>query len=358
MKKKILLAEDSQMDREMIDVMLGEKYDIICAENGKEALELLRKHKNELSAALLDMNMPKLKGIDVLRSMEIEGMLDKIPVLFITGEESVEIEKECFKEGASDFIRKPFDFYIVSKRIDNLVDLYELRESLEEKVEKQVLTIKKQFKLLLHQTKKLKDINNNIAEILGTVVECRDLQDGNHIKRVKKIVGMLGTCMMEQYPEYELTEEKVKMIADISVLHDMGKIAIPDRILFKSGRLTKEEEDYLKSHTLRGCEMFENIKGVWDKQVNKIGYNICRNHHERYDGNGYPDRLAGDAIPIEAQLVSIADAYDNLVNDTQQNSAKDPEDAFIMIISGECGMFSPKLVECFRICKDEIKKVK
>ena len=201
-------------------------------------------------------------------------MLSRIPVLFITGEESVTVEKDCFKAGATDFIRKPFDFYIVQKRIDNIVDLYELRESLEDKVEKQVVTIKKQFKLLLHQTKKLKKVNDRIAEILGAVVECRDYQEGNHIMRVKKLVEIIGTTLMEQYPEYNLTEEKVKSIADISVLHDMGKIAIPDKILFKAGRLTLDEEDYLKSHTLRGCEMFENIKNVWDKESERLGYNI------------------------------------------------------------------------------------
>ena len=168
MKRTILLAEDSQMDREMIEVMLGEKYEILYAEDGKMAVDMLRKHKDKISVALLDMNMPKLKGIDVLKTMDKEGMLSTIPVLFITGEESVSVEKECFKAGATDFIRKPFDFYIVQKRIDNVVDLYELRESLEEKVEKQVVTIKKQFKLLLHQTKKLKEVNDRIAEMLIT----------------------------------------------------------------------------------------------------------------------------------------------------------------------------------------------
>ena len=162
MKRTILLAEDSQMDREMIEVMLSDRYDILFAEDGKIALDMLRENKDKISVALLDMNMPKLKGIDVLKTMDKEGMLSRIPVLFITGEESVAVEKDCFKAGATDFIRKPFDFYIVQKRIDNIVDLYELRESLEDKVEKQVVTIKKQFKLLLHQTKKLKKVNDNL----------------------------------------------------------------------------------------------------------------------------------------------------------------------------------------------------
>ncbi|MBE5935688.1 MAG: response regulator [Lachnospiraceae bacterium] len=357
MRKKILLAEDSQIDREMIEVMLNDKYDIIHAENGKIALDLLKKYKEQLSVALLDMNMPKLKGIDVLKVMDEEGMLDRIPVLFITGEESVNVEKECFKAGASDFIRKPFDFYIVSKRIDNIVDLYELRHSLEEQVEKQVVTIKKQYKLLVHQTKKLKQNNDKIAEILGTIVESRDYQDGTHIRRVKKLSEMIGMCLMNEYPEYGLTEEKVKLIADISVLHDIGKITIPDKILFKPGKLTSDEEEYMKSHTLRGSEMFEKIKDVWDKDVEKIGYNICRSHHERYDGNGFPDKLKGEDIPIEAQIVSIVDAYDNLVNDSITSSAKSPDEAFYLIVGGECGLFSPKLLECFRILKDEIKKV-
>ena len=357
MRKKVLLAEDSQIDRELIEVMLNDKYDILFAENGQIAVDMLRNRKDEIAVALLDMNMPKIKGIDVLKIMEEENMLDDIPVLFITGEESVDVEKECFKAGASDFIRKPFDFYIVSKRIDNLVDLYELRHTLEEKVEKQVVTIKKQYKLLVRQTKKLKQNNDKIAEILGTIVESRDYQDGAHIRRVKKMCKLIGKCMMEEYPEYKLTEEKVKLIADISVLHDIGKITIPDRILFKPGKLNDEEEEYMKSHTLRGCEIFEKIKDVWDKDVEKIGYNICRSHHERYDGNGFPDCLKGDAIPIEAQIVSIVDAYDNLVNDTINNSAISHDEAFYMIVSGECGLFAPKLIECFRLMKDKIKEI-
>ena len=163
---------------------------------------------------------------------------------------------------------------------------------------------------------------------------------------------------MKEYPEYELTKEKLKMIVDISVLHDIGKIAIPDKILFKPSKLTSEEKDIIKSHTLRGCEMFENIKDIWDKEVERIGYNICRSQHERYDGKGYPDNLIGEKIPIEAQIVSIADTYDNLVNDTLSTSAKTHDEAFFMIVSGECGMFSPKLIECFRINKDKIKNVR
>lgn len=183
--------------------------------------------------------------------------------------------------------------------------------------------------------------------MLGTIVEYRNLESGEHIKRVKNYTRILAECAMKEYPEYGLTQEKIEMMVSASSLHDIGKITIPDHILLKPGRLTKEEFELMKSHTLRGCEILDEIKLGWDPEMKQVIYGICRHHHERYDGKGYPDGLAGEDIPIAAQCVSIADVYDALVNERCYKDAFSPDEAYRMITNNECGVFSPKLMEVF-----------
>lgn len=238
------------------------------------------------------------------------------------------------------------------KGIQNRTDTEEI---LEEKVEKQSEMMKRQYKLLLQQAEKLRESNIRIIEILGTVVECRNLESGEHIKRVKGFTKILAESLMREYPEYKLTPQCVEIISATSALHDIGKISISDSILLKPGKLTDEEYEYMKSHTTRGCEILENIKDVWDEKFHETGYKICRYHHERYDGSGYPDGLAGDDIPIEAQIVSVADVYDALISERVYKEAYAPEEAYRMIITGECGVFSPKLLECFKKVKKEFE---
>lgn len=230
-----------------------------------------------------------------------------------------------------------------------VVDDVELnRDILEEKVQAQTETLRKQYKVLQLQAERLHQSNEKIIDILGTVVEYRNLESGEHINRVKGFTKILAAKLMEEYPEYGLTPVSVDMISSASALHDIGKIAIPDHILLKPGRLTAEEFEYMKSHTTRGCDILKSIEGVWDDSYGKLSYEICRHHHERYDGKGYPDSLKGEEIPIAAQIVSVADVYDALVTERVYKSAYSKDEAFHMIINGECGMFSPKLLECFR----------
>ena len=186
-----------------------------------------------------------------------------------------------------------------------------------------------------------------MIDILGTVVEYRNLESGQHIERVKGYTKLLAEQLMKDYPEYGLTSDKVSVITSASALHDIGKIAIPDAILMKPGKLTQEEFEYMKSHTTKGGEILNSIKNVWDEEYGKVSYEICRHHHERYDGRGYPDGLKGEQIPLSAQIVSIADVYDALVNERVYKSAFSKEKAFQMIVTGECGVFSPKLLDCF-----------
>ena len=194
-------------------------------------------------------------------------------------------------------------------------------------------------------------------DVLGTVVEYRNLESGEHIKRVKEFTNILAEKAAEKYPEYGLTPEKIAVIVAASPLHDIGKIAIKDSVLLKPGRLTDEEFEYMKSHTIRGCELLDSIKEDWNDDTMKYAYEICRHHHERYDGKGYPDGLVGDEIPICAQLVSVADVYDALVNERCYKDAFSKEDAYRMIITGECGVFSPKLMESFRKVRPAFEKL-
>ncbi len=357
MTKKILIVDDVEINRDLLKYILEETYEVKEAENGVVALNILLEHWKDMDAVLLDIHMPEMNGFELLKRMKENNWLNKIPVIIISGEHSVEVENECFKMGASDFIHKPFDDVIVKRRIKNLVELFKHKNELEKTVEEQTLSLKMQNQTLHVQAKKIRETNDKIMEILGTVVEYRNLESGEHIKRVKFFTKILAVKVMEKYPEYNLTEKKIEEIVTASALHDIGKIAIPDKILLKPGRLTNEEFEYMKSHTTRGCDMLDEIKGIWTDEYKKTCYDICRHHHEKYDGKGYPDGLKGEEIPVSAQIVSVADVYDALVSERIYKNAFSKEEAFQMIINGECGVFSPKIMECFRLVKEDFEKL-
>lgn len=357
MRSKVLIVDDMELNREMLTAILEEEYPIMEADSGKKAIEILEQCQDEIAVVLLDLIMPEMDGYAVLEAMKNRAWMKKIPVLVISAESKPDAERRCFQLGVSDFIHKPFDSSIVRNRIKNIVDLFSYKNELEEKVEKQTETLKKQYRLLVMQAEKLKETNDKIIDILGTVVEYRNLESGQHIMRVKGFTRILAEQAMADYPEYGLTKEKIDIIVSASALHDIGKIAIPDNILLKPGRLTKDEFEYMKSHTTRGCELLDSVRDIWDEAYSKISYEICRYHHERYSGKGYPDGLVGEEIPISAQLVGIADVYDALVSERVYKSAYSMEEAFHMIVGGECGVFSPKLLECFRRVKKKFEEL-
>lgn len=348
MENTVLVVDDMELNRELLEEILQEKYDVVLAENGKRAIEVLQEYQEKISVVLLDLVMPEMDGFAVLEEMKKSKLLTKIPVMVISGETSSEVESRCFDYGVSDFITKPFNESIVQRRVNNIVNLFSYQNELEDKVAKQTETLRKQFRILKMQTEKLRETNVKIIDILGNVVESRNLESGEHVRRVKGFTKILGMQLMEDYPEYGLTEEFVEMIAEASALHDVGKIAIPDNVLLKPGRLTDEEFELMKSHTTCGCDILKHIEGIWEEDYRKTSYEICRHHHERYDGKGYPDRLQGEEIPVSAQIVSVADVYDALVSERVYKDAYSKEEAFHMIINGECGVFSPKLLESFR----------
>ncbi len=357
MPSRVLIVDDVEMNRDMLKVVLEDHYEIEEAENGRQAVDILIDHGAKIDAMLLDLRMPVMNGFEVIAYMRQNTWITKIPVLVVTSEHSSEIESKCFEMGVSDFLHKPFEPELIVNRIKNLVELFGYKRNLEEKVEKQTAMLRNQYQLLRIQAEKLRENNDKIVEILGTVVEQRNLESGLHIKRVKGFTRILAKQIMQSYPEYELDDKKIHMIVGGSALHDLGKITIPDRILLKPGMLTDDEFEYMKSHTTRGCEMLKGIEGIWDDEYQKICYDICRHHHERYDGKGYPDGLKGDDIPIAAQIVSVTDVYEALISERVYKHAYTKEEAFYMIINGECGVFSPKVMECLRLVKIQFEKL-
>jgi len=356
-KNKVLIVDDALMNRDILKEILKDTYDILEAEEGKTALEILDAENNNISAILLDLVMPVMDGFQVLEELNARKVIEKIPVLVISGENSTQNEQRCFELGIADFIGKPFNAHLVRKRVRNAAEQYAYRNELEAKVEEQTNVLRKAYRTLKSQAEQLKRRNQDIIEILGTVVEYRNLESGEHVKRVGEYTRILAETFMVEYPEYGLTQDTINVIVSASALHDIGKITIPDSILLKPGRLTREEFEYMKSHTTRGCELLESMKNVLDPQYEKVSYEICRHHHERFDGKGYPDGLSGDAIPLSAQLVSVADVYDALVNERCYKDAFSPEEAFHMIVNGECGVFSPRLMEVVRKVRPEFEKL-
>lgn len=348
MRNKILIVDDTEINRELLVDILEDLYDTLEAEDGEQAINLIQERNKEIAAILLDLVMPKKDGYEVIKYLSKNKYLKDIPVIIISVESSIEAERNCLKLGASDFIRKPFDQLIVRKRVQNNVELFLHKDELEQKVFEQT-------KILVDQANKLKKNNEKIIEILGTIIEYRNYESGEHIKRVKAFTRILANQLAKDYPEYNLNSEKIEVIVAASALHDVGKIAIKDSILLKPGRFSDEEFEYMKSHTTKGCDILDQMQGAWDEMYAKTSYDICRYHHERYDGNGYPDRLIGEEIPISAQLVSVADVYDALISERIYKSAYSLEKAYHMILMGECGVFSPKLMECLKKTKEQME---
>lgn len=350
-KPNILIVDDVDINREILCEMF-QGYHTIQAENGKEAIDIIASDPDAISVVLLDVVMPVMDGVAVLKEMKKRKWIDSIPVLLITGEATTEIEREAYRLGASDIIKKPFDAYIVKQRTKNVIELYYNKRHLEEMVDLQT-------KVLRKQAEELQNVNERIIDVLSNVVEFRNLESGNHVKRVKTFTNILAKYVAQEYPEYQLDDNEINVITYSAALHDVGKIVVPDAILLKPGRLTPEEFDIMKTHTTRGCEVLDMLAeaDIQQGEFGKVSYDICRHHHERYDGRGYPDGLKGEDIPIAAQIVSVADVYDALVTERCYKKAFTTEEAYRMISNGECGVFSPKIMKCFELAREEFESV-
>ena len=345
-RNTLLIADDVMINRELLKDIFDNEYKLLEATNGEEAIKLLDEHKDEIALLFLDLVMPIKTGLDVMMHMSLNDMMNTIPVIMITGEATTETDVRAYELGASDIIYKPFEPAVVKRRTENIIELFKKRMSIEKELEERTQE-------LFESKKKLEQSNDFLINALSSVVEFRSLESGEHIQRVKKLTKIMLKYWKALYPEDKFTDEQIELMVNASALHDIGKIAIPDNILMKPGKLTDEEYKEMKKHTIYGCQMLENFKQE-ENEFYKYCYEICRYHHERYDGRGYPDGLKGDEIPIWAQVVSIVDVYDALVSKRVYKDSFSIEDAINMIYEGKCGVFSPKLLNCFEAAKDEI----
>lgn len=343
-KKTIVIADDAEINRELLKLIFEDDYNVLEAANGEQTISILDAKHDEISMLLLDLIMPEKTGLEVMEHMRNNGYMENIPVIMITGEATAESDLRAYEYGASDIIYKPFESRVIKRRAKNIMDLYEYRMHIERKLEKRT-------KELMASKEKLEKSNEFLINALSSVVEFRSLESGEHIKRVKYFTRMFMNFLKNYYPEYGLTKEQIDLIVNASALHDIGKIAIPDNILLKPGKLTPSEFDEMKKHTTYGCEILEKFKQD-DNDFYRYCYDICRYHHERYDGNGYPDGLVGEDIPIWAQVVSIVDVYDALVSKRVYKTPYAADVAIRMIYDGECGEFSPKILNCLEMAKE------
>lgn len=346
-KQQILIVDDEEINRLILDGMFeDEDYERIEASNGQEAIYHIENNHN-IVLILLDIIMPVLDGFKVLEYMREHELLDEVPVILITSETIGDSEDRAYSYGVADVIHKPFYPYIVKKRCRNIIELYQNKHNMK-------LRLKQQEKAILAQQREINDNNEFVIDALSSVIESRNAETGDHTKRIKNLTRIMLKYMMKNFPEYGLTKQQVDLITRASVLHDIGKIGIPDAILLKPGRLTDEEFEIMKSHTTIGCEILQKFYRNQTSEFDRYCYEICRHHHERWDGKGYPDHLAGDDIPISAQIVAIADVYDALISPRVYKNPYPKDVAYDMIMNGECGQFPPDVLECFRLAKEDL----
>ena len=343
-KKKILIADDSEMNRELLAAILEEEYEIIQVNDGVQAVDCLQRHAEEISLLLLDIVMPHMDGFEVLSYMNKEHWIDSIPVVIISSENSPIYIKRGYDLGATDFIGKPFDANMVLRRSANAILLGAKQRRMTSIVSNQIYEREKSSKLMIN--------------ILSHIVEFRNGESGLHVLHIQTITEMLlRQLVQKENNRYALSKEQIRMITTASALHDIGKISIPDEILNKPGRLTAEEFAVIKGHSMAGANMLSELPlDQKEEPLVKTAYEICRWHHERYDGGGYPDGLKGEEIPVSAQVVALADVYDALTSERCYKDAYSHEKAIEMILAGQCGAFNPLMLECLLDISSSLKK--
>ncbi len=353
----ILIFEDNAIDREILVELFQSEYRILEAENGKEGIALLKDNIASIAVVLLDNLMPVMNGFAVLEHLKDKKVLNRIPFIMITGESSHDVERKGYEYGIVSYITKPYQPDVVKQVVRNAIGWFQYRMQLELMVRKQNNSIQKQNTVLKQQAEKINNMNEILIDSLSNIVEFRNMESKQHIKRIREYTLCLGKSVMELYPEYGLTQEKLEQIGWASSLHDIGKIAISDSIILKPGKLTSDEFELIKSHTTKGAEIIQNRICLNDKAIFEYACDIARHHHEKYDGKGYPDGLKGDEISIAAQIVSLVDVYDALTSKRVYKDAYEPGNAYQMIINGHSGTFSPKLLKAFTEVRAEIERL-
>lgn len=337
-KPQILIVDDSDMNREI----LHQDYEILEAENGEVALKMLEQYGTGIALVMLDLVMPKMDGFEVLTVMNERHLMEDIPVIMISSEDSEKYIREAYGFGVSDYIRRPFDAKVVYQRVLNTIKLYSKQRRL--------------LRLVTSQIQEKERSNRIMIGILSQIVEFRNSESGLHVIHLNIVSRLLLEQLIKKKNKYHLSWQEIGLIATASALHDIGKIDIDEKILNKPGKLTKEEFEIMKTHTTIGANMLGKLDLYHNERLVQLAYEICRWHHERWDGRGYPDGLKGDEIPISAQVVSVADVYDALVSERVYKKAYPHDVAIQMILNGECGTFNPLLLECMMEVQNEIRE--
>ncbi len=343
----LLIVDDSELNRVIISEIFSDSYKIIEASDGAEGLKAFHENKREICAVLLDVIMPVMDGIEFLRIFKEEGEIKNTPVFLITASESTDVLREAYDLGVMDVISKPVVPYMIRRRVDSVIELFQARKKLRAKV------IQQGFELL-KQAEKIIELNEGMIEALSTAIEFRSCESGEHVRRIRDITRFI---LQKTSFAGKLSDEEIEVISLAAVMHDVGKIAVSDQILNKPGKLTNEEYEIMKTHTVKGAELLSQIPQMKAHESYKYAYDIARHHHERWDGRGYPDGLKGDEIPVWAQIVSIADVYDALVSKRVYKSAIEYDKAVDMIKNGECGVFNPKLLKAFLEVEKDCRKL-
>lgn len=341
LRQQILIVDDSEMNRAILTEILQKDYRILNAEDGEQCIEILEQKGTAISLILLDLVMPKMDGFEVLAVMNKKQWIEDIPVIMISSEDSAQFIQKAYEFGVTDYIGRPFDAKVVYQRVFNTIKLYAKQRHL--------------LSLITRQIYEKEHSNRIMITILSQIVEFRNGESGPHVMHINILTELLLEQLMKRSNDYHMTWSEQQMIVTASSLHDIGKIGIAESILNKPGRLTDEEFEIMKTHTLIGASILEKMELYQDEPLVQIARDICRWHHERYDGRGYPDGLKGDQIPISVQVVALADVYDALVSERVYKKAYSHEQALRMILNGECGAFNPLLLQCLMDIKDKIK---
>lgn len=341
-RQSVLIVDDSELNRKMLGQMLGSRFDIAEAASGETCLQLLEQNATGISIVLLDIHMPGIDGFTVLEEMNQKNLLEQIPVIMISSEDTVDAVRRAFDLGASDYISRPFDAKVVYQRIINTIQLYAKQRRLSAMAADLAFEKERASRMMIG--------------ILSQVVEKRNGESRDHVQRVAQLTSMLLAGLAQKTDRYPLTREMRRTIATAAALHDIGKMEICEDLLHKEGPLTEAERRTLQSHTLLGAQMLEEQPECRDDAFARTAYNICRWHHERYDGGGYPDGLQGEQIPIEAQVVGLADVYERLVSRPVDGHARTHSEVVQMICTGVCGAFNPLLLDCLQDMEAEIAR--
>ena len=341
-KPQILLVDDSAMNRMMLTEILGDSYHILEVENGRECMEKLQAEAGNIALVLLDINMPVMDGFEVLKAMNANHTIEDTPVIMISSEDSDAAIRRSYELGASDYVNRPFDARIVYRRVTNTIKLYAKQRRLVQMVSDQIRARENNTDMLVG--------------VLSHIVEFRNGESGLHVRHIRIITELLLHRLLEISSRYSITAEQQDMIPLASALHDIGKIGIDEKILNKPGKLTPEEFEVIKTHSMLGAQILYDLDNFSEQPLLQTAYEIARWHHERWDGRGYPDGLKGDEIPISAQLVSLADVYDALTSERCYKKAFSHEKAMQMILNGECGAFNPLLLQCLTNIQSDLKE--